>query len=173
LTRVEIAPRAATAFLWLLICFAAGGLLIGALLIGGAGNIAKAQGGSSVGYIVAGAVLCVLGAVVLAYARRQLGAVREIVVDERGWTLVDRRGRSITIARGANVELFLRCRREVYTVNSIPRIRDVVEGTLTSGTTSKLLAPSGPVTYAKVLPQLGVDAAPPARGHTERHRVVV
>ncbi|MBZ0233622.1 MAG: hypothetical protein K8M05_14950, partial [Deltaproteobacteria bacterium] len=101
--RVEIAPRAATAFLWLLVVFSAGGLLIGALLAGGAGNIARAQGGSAVTYLITGAVLGVLGAVVLAYARRQLGAIREIVVDAQGWTLVDRRGRSVSFARGAEV----------------------------------------------------------------------
>lgn len=171
--RVEIAPRAATAFLWLLVVFSAGGLLIGALLAGGAGNIARAQGGSAVTYLITGAVLGVLGAVVLAYARRQLGAIREIVVDARGWTLVDRRGRSVSFARGAEVELVLRCRREVYTMGAVPRIRDVVDGFVRSGATSRRLAPSGPFTYGEVLPQLGVAAAAPARGHTERHRVVV
>lgn len=171
--RVEIAPRAATAFLWLLVVFSVGGLVIGALLAGGAGNIARVQGGSAVTYMISGAVLGVLGAVVLAYARRQMRAIREIVVDERGWTLVDRRGRTATFARGAEVELFLRCRREVYTMGAVPRIRDVVDGFIRSGATSRRLAPSGPVTYGEVLPQLGIRAAAPPRGHTERHRVQV
>jgi len=172
-TRVEITPRAATIALWFLIVFAAGGMVIGALTIGGAHNIAKAQGGSAVAYMIVGAFFGVIGAVVLAYARRQLGAVREIVVDESGWTLLDRRGRPVTLARGAKVELYLRCRREVYSWGGIPRIRDVVDGIIHSGPTQRRLAPSGPVTYGEVLPQLGIRAKAPPRGHTERHSVTV
>ncbi len=171
--RVELAPKAATAFVGLLMFFSVGGMVIGALLAGGSGNIAKVQGGSALQYLVTGAVMGVLGAVVLAYARRQMGAIREIVVDEHGWTLRDRRGRAVTFAPGAEVELVLRCRREVYSMGGVPRIRDVVDGFVRSGAVSRRLAPSGPVTYGEVLPQLGVDAGPPARGHVERHRVQV
>lgn len=173
MTRVELSPRGATAALGLLMVFAIGGMVIGALMIGGAGNIAKAQGGTALQYMITGAIFGAIGAVVLAYARRQLGAVREIVVDEHGWTLLDRRGGKVTLARGAKVELFVRCRREVYSWGGIPRIRDVVDGYISSGPTRKLLAPSGPFTYTQVLPQLGIQAASPARGHSERHRVVV
>jgi hypothetical protein len=168
MTRVQLSTRAATAFIWLLVVFAAGGMVVGALLAGGAHNVARAQGGSAVTYMVSGAVMGVVGAIVLAYARRQLGAVREIVVDERGWTLIDRRGKTITLAPGARVELLLRCRREVYSINGIPRIRDAVDGVLRSGAVEKRLAQSGPFTYGEALPQLGIHAAVPARGHTDR-----
>ncbi|HUQ02205.1 MAG TPA: hypothetical protein VM261_06885 [Kofleriaceae bacterium] len=173
MTRVELAPRAATAFIGLLMVFAVGGMVIGALLAGGAHNVAKVQGGSAITYMVSGAVMGVVGAIVLAYARRQLGAVREIVVDERGWTLVDRRGKTVTLAPGATVELLLRCRREVYAFNGIPRIRDVVDGVLRAGATEKRLAPSGPFTYNAALPQLGIHASAPARGHTARYTVLL
>ncbi len=173
MTRVELAPRAATAFIGLLMVFAVGGMVIGALLAGGAHNVAKVQGGSAITYMISGAVMGVVGAIVLAYARRQLGAVREILVDEHGWTLIDRRGKTVTLGPGASVELLLKCRREVYSFNGIPRIRDVVDGVLRSGPTEKRLAPSGPFTYGEALPQLGIQAAAPARGHTERHRLVV
>jgi hypothetical protein len=172
-SRVEIQPRATTAAIGLLMVFSVGGMVIGALLIGGAGNIAKAQGGSALQYMITGGVFGLIGAVVLAYARRQMSAIREIIIDANGWTLLDRRGRTVTFAPGATVVVVLRCRREVYSWGGIPRIRDVVDGIIHSGPIQRRLAPSGPVTYGEVLPQLGIRAKAPPRGHTERHSVTV
>ena len=50
---------------------------------------------------------------------------------------------------------------------------DVVDGFIRSGATVRQLAPSGPVTYGEVLPQLGIQANAPARGHRERHRITI
>jgi hypothetical protein len=171
--RVQLQPRATAAALGLLMFFAIGIMVIGALMIGGAYNIAKAEGGSWVQYVIAGAVFGAIGAVVLAYARREMGAVSEITVDSHGWTLRDRRGRSVTLAAGANVELALRCRREIYTWGGIPRIRDVVRGVLRSGAVERLLAQSGPKTYSDALLHLGIAGGAPERGHTVRYSITV
>lgn len=172
--RVELQPRATRIALWLLVVFMAGTMVIGALLIGGASNIARAQGGSAVAYMILGAVAGLIGAVSLAYARRQLGAVSEIDVGDRGgWTLRDRRGREQTLDAGAKVELHLRCRREVYTWGGIPRIRDVVTGVLRSGAVERVLAQSGPRAYDAALLQLGIAGGSPARGTSVRYSLTV
>jgi hypothetical protein len=171
--RVQLQPRATAAALGLLMFFAIGGMVIGALMIGGSHNIAKAEGGTTLQYVITGAVFGVIGAVVLAYARRQVSAVSEISVDSHGWTLRDRRGRSVTLASGAAVTLVLRCRREIYSWGGIPRIRDVVTGVLRSGPVERLLAQSGPKTYSDALLQLGIAGGAPERGHTVRYSVTV
>ncbi len=169
--RVVIAPWMATVGVGLLTFFAVGGMAIGALMLGGAAAVAKNTGSSTTTVMITGAIIGVIGAVVLAYCRHQWVAVREISVDGDGWILVDRLGRVSGVDAGATVELALRCRRVVYTWGGIPRIRDVVDGWLTSGSTRRRLAPSGPHTYGGVLAQLGADGGPPARGTSKRYRV--
>ncbi len=170
--RVELAPKVATVALGFLTLFAGGGVLVGGLMLAGAGAVARNTGASAVGIAVGGAALAALGAAVLVYALRQWRAVRAIEVEVgAGWTLVDRLGRRTALAAGAAVELDLRCRREAYMLNGIPRLRDVVDGWLVAGERRRRLAPSGPHTYAAALAALGVDGGPPARGARQRHAV--
>jgi hypothetical protein len=163
--RAVFAPGATSIAVALLAFFAAGGLLIAVLMAIGAPNIVKNSGGSVTGIYIGAAVIGAIAAVALWWTSRQWSAITAIEVDD-GWTLLTRTGKRTPIARGTDVELALRCRRVIYTLHGIPRWQDVVDGTLTAGSTRRRLAPSGPTTYSAALATLGITAPPPQRGQT-------
>ena len=169
--RVVIAPVQATAALAVVIFFLLGGLLIGVLLLIGAEAVAKNTQSSAVGIRIAGAVVSAITLYILQRIVRQWPAIAAIETSPTGWRLIDRRGRAVAVPSGTPVELSLRTYRYLYMLSGIPRWQDVVDGELRAGAVHRRLAASGPFTYGKVLPALGIQGAPPPRGTTQRYEV--
>ena len=162
---MTIAPAASTVALAALTLFAAAGLLIGGLLIGGAARVAAVTHGSATGYHIGGGAILLVAALALAWAWRQWGAIRAVDVEDDGtWRLLARGRARATIPPGQPVTIALRGTWTAFSFGAVPRLRDLVEGVLVAGSRRWRLAPSGPVTYDEVLRGLGAHGAAPRRG---------
>ncbi len=160
-----------TGIFTIVFCFFAFAVLaIGLLLAIGAERIAASPdgGGSATGYYVAGAVVTVIGLVMLRRSFRDLGAVAVIDVGEDGaWTLRSRFGRVLGTIAPEQERLFELSGRELLILAAaVPRRQELVAGHLLvrSPEAAFRMATSGPYTYDHALQELGYDQAAPRAG---------
>lgn len=162
---MTIAPRPLVIAIGALTLFGVGGLVLGGLLAASAWRVARVTGGSPEAYLAGGSVLVLVSLWVTFRALQRWGAIREIDVTGGAWAMRDFLGRSHAIASDAPVSLELRGRRVVWTFGAAPRIQDVVDGFVASGSRRWRLASSGPVTYDALLREVGASGEAPRRGH--------
>jgi hypothetical protein len=168
--RVYFAHGLTGVFLIVFGFFAFAVLAIGLLLAVGAERIAASPdgGGSAAGYYVAGAIVTIVGLMMVRRTFRDAGAVAVIDVGEDGtWTARTRFGRVVgTIAPDQERRFELSGRELLILSAAVPRRQELVVGHLRvrSPEASFRMATSGPYTYDQALGELGYDEAAPRAG---------